>query len=138
MAKALICENDPEVQKNISLIVKSFNLIPLTTLSLEEAINLLESNDISLAIVNEAFADEKPAENRIIQYINNLPMYRRREIMLVIIGKNFKSSSRFQAFAKGADLVINTNDLDNFLQIFKRGYSEYLLTYKQYKELLNR
>jgi len=139
MTKAIICENDPTIQKNLSLILKTFNFESIMPVSLEEAINALETtDDISVVIVNENFADQKPHSNKIIQYITNLPMYRRRDIMFIITGQNLKSLDRLLAFSKGADLIINTQDINNFLSFFKRAYSEHQTTYRQYKELLNR
>jgi CheY-like chemotaxis protein len=139
MAIAIICENNPTIQKNLSLILKTFNFESITPISLEEAITVLETtDDISIVIVNETFADQKPHNNRIIQYITNLPMYRRRDIMLIITGQNMKTLDRLLAFAKGADLIVNTQDINNFLSFFKRSYSEHQAIYRQYKELLNR
>lgn len=138
MPKALICENNPEIQKILALAFKTINIESLIPLSLEEAFNILETEEIAIVVVNENFADEKPQNNRLIQWITNLPMYRRREIMLIIVGENLKTLDRLSAFAKGADLVINTNDLNNFYPIFKRGYLEYQSIYKQYKELLGK
>jgi hypothetical protein len=65
-------------------------------------------------------------------------MYRRRDIMLIITGQNLKTLDRLLAFAKGADLIVNTQDINNFLSFFKKSYSEHQATYRQYKELLNR
>ncbi len=138
MPKALICENDPDLQKNLSLIFKTLNIESILPLSLEEAINNLELEDIDIIVVNEKFANEKPQENRIIQWINSLPMYRRRDIMLIITGENLKSADRLIAFAKGADLVVNSKELNNFQAYFKRAYLEYQSKYKTYKDLLNK
>lgn len=138
MPKALICENNLEIQKNLALTLKTINIDSITPLSLEEALNVLETEDIAIVIVHKNFADENPKKNTLIQWINNLPMYRRREIMLIIIGENLRSLDRLTAFAKGADLVINNKELDNFYPIFKRGYLEYQSRYKQYKELLGK
>lgn len=138
MPKALICENNPDVQKNLAMILKSLNIESILPISLEETLNSLETEDMAIAIVNENFANEKPQNNRIIQWIINLPMYRRRDIMLVITGENLKSLDRLSAFAKGANLVLNTNDFHNFYQYFKQAYLEYQTTYKQYKELLGK
>lgn len=138
MLKALICENNLELQKIIALALKTLNIDSITPISLEEALSTLETEEISIVIVNEKFADEVPQKNRIIQWITNLPMYRRREIMLTIVGENLKSLDRISAFAKGADLVINSKEINNFYPIFKRGYLEYKSTYKQYKELLGK
>ncbi len=138
MPKAMICENDPDLQKNLSLIFKTVNIESILPVSLEEAMNNLELEDIEIIIVNEKFANEKPQDNRIIKWINSLPMYRRREIMLIITGENLKSADRLIAFAKGANLVVNSKELNNFYAYFKKAYLEYQSTYRQYKELLNK
>lgn len=138
MPKALICENDPEIQKILALAFKTINIESLITLSLEEAFNILETEEIAIVVVSENFADEKPQNNRLIQWITNLPMYRRREMMLIIIGENLKSLDRLSAFAKGADLVFNKKEINNLYPIFKRGYLEYQSIYRQYKELLGK
>lgn len=138
MPKALICENNSEIQKNLASTLKSLNIESIIPINLEEAFNALENEDLAIAIVNEKFADETPQNNRIIQSIINLPIYRRREIMLVITGENLKSLDRLLAFAKCANLVLNTNDLNNFYQFFQRAYLEYQSTYKQYRELLSK
>jgi hypothetical protein len=138
MPKALICENTLELQKNLALSLKAINIDSITPISLEDALRALETEDISIVIINENFANQTLSKNRIIQWITNLPMYRRRDIMLIITGENLKTLDRLTAFAKNADLIINTKDLSNFYSIFKIGYLEYQLTYKQYKQLLSK
>jgi len=51
MAIAIICENNPTIQKNLSLILKTFNFESITPISLEEAITVLETTD-DISIVN--------------------------------------------------------------------------------------
>ena len=138
MPKALICENTLELQKNLALSLKAINIDSITPISLEDALRALETEDISIVIINENFANQTLSKNRIIQWITNLPMYRRRDIMLIITGENLKTLDRLTAFAKNADLIINTKDLSNFYSIFKIGYLEYQSTYKQYKQLLSK
>ncbi|MEJ5227129.1 hypothetical protein [Thermodesulfovibrio sp.] len=138
MPKALLCENNLEVQKNFSAILKAINIDVVTSSTVDEAMNNLEIEDFAYVIVNENFAGEKPESNKIIQFVVNLPMYRRRDMMLIILGQNLKTSDRLSAFAKGANLLLNLKDLNYFLPIFKRTYLEYQAIYKQFKELLNK
>lgn len=138
MPKALLCENNSEIQKNFSAILKAINIDVVTSSTVEEAINNLEIEDFAYVIVNENFAGEKLENNKIIQWVVNLPMYRRRDMMLIILGQTLKTSDRLSAFAKGANLLLNIRDLNYFLPIFKRTYLEYQAIYKQFKELLNK
>lgn len=136
MPRAIICESNLEIQKNLMSILKALEIHAICPKTTEEAIGYLEVEDFEFVIVNENFADEHPEKNRLIKWITNLPMYRRREIMLVIIGQNYKSFDRLLAFAKGANLLINIRDLGNFFPIFNRANLEYQATYKQFKESL--
>lgn len=136
MPKALICESNNEIQKNIVNILKTFNVDSVIPEGIEEALNYLDIEDFAFVIVNETYGNESNQPNRIIQWISSLPMYRRRDIMLIITGQNLKTFDRLTAFSKGANLVINLKDLSNFTAIFKRAYMEYQSVYKQFKDLL--
>lgn len=138
MSKAVICENDPDVQKIISLSLKAYGFDCFCPISFEEGLQAVNLDDISIIIVDEGFADENPKNNRIIKEVLSFPMYRRRDIMFILTGKEFPTMNRLYAFAKGADLVINTQDLNSFNAIFKRAFAEYQKTYRQFKELLIR
>jgi ActR/RegA family two-component response regulator len=138
MLKAVICENDPDVQKIIALSLKTYGFECITPLSLEEGLQAINLDDVHIVVVDENFADENPKNNRIINEILSFPMYIRREMMFILTGKSLPTMNRLYAFAKGADLVINTQDLSNFNTIFKRAYAEYQKTYRQFKELLTR
>lgn len=136
MPKALICESNNEIQKNIVNILKTFNVDSVIPEGIEEALNYLDIEDFAFVIVNENYGNESNQPNRIIQWISSLPMYRRRDIMLIVTGQNLKTLDRLTAFSKGANLVINIKDINNFTAIFKRAYMEYQSIYKQFKELL--
>jgi len=136
MPKAVICENDPDVQKIMALSLKAYGFECYTPLSLEEGLQAINFDDVNIIVVDENFADEKPQNNRIINEILSFPMYIRREMMVIITGKSLPTMNRLYAFAKGANLVINIQDLNNFNTIFKRAYAEYQKTYRQFKELL--
>ncbi len=138
MSKAVICLNDPDVQKVISLSLKAYGFDCYTPLSLEEGLQAVNLDDVNVILVSENFADENPKTNRIIKEVYSFPMYRRRDIMFILTGKSFPTMNRLYAFAKGADLVINTEDLNNFNAIFKKAYAEYQKTYRQFRELLTR
>ncbi len=136
MPKAIICENDPDLAKIVSLNLKTAGFDCITPLSIEEALFLLNSDDISLISVYENFGDEPYPNNRVITHVNSLPMYLRRNVFLVLTGKNFKTLDRIQAFSLGANMVINSADMEKFGIALKVAYAEYQRIYRIFKEFL--
>lgn len=138
MPTALVCEKNTELQKILIQTFKGINFETVTPSNQEEALNYLETEDFEVVILGSEFFKESNGDNKIMKYLSNFPMYRRRNTMVVLIGSDLKTANRLQAFSKGVDLVINPKDLGSFLPIFRRAYSEFLSKFKKFKELLNR
>ncbi len=138
MPKALICENNPEIIKSITLYLKTMDFDYHIAVSIEEALYLLNSDDISFVAINEKFGDESFEKNRVIAYILNLPMYIRRNIFLLVIGQNFRTLDRLKAFSLGVNMVFNSKETDILGRALQLAYSEYNRQYKIFKELLTK
>lgn len=141
MAKALICETKPEIQKFVSSVLQSFNFEILTASNINEALLHIDIESPSVIFVNEAFensAQNGIKGNKLIQHIINLPIYRRRDIFLIVLVQNIKTSSRLRAFLDEIDLYININDLNFLPSVFKKHYFEYLAKYREFKELFTK
>lgn len=141
MARALICENKAEIQKFISSILQNYNFEILTASNINEALLHIDIESPNIIIINEAF--ENPNHigvkgNKLIQYIINLPIYRRRDIFLIVLVENIKTSNRLRAFLDEIDLYFNIKDLSHFQIVFKKHYFEYIAKYKEFKELLSK
>ncbi|GAB6183516.1 response regulator [Thermodesulfovibrio hydrogeniphilus] len=138
MPKALICENNPEITKSISLYLKTIDFDYHIAISIEEALYLLNSDDISFVAINENFGNEPFEKNRVISYLLSLPMYIRRNIFLLLIGQNFKTLDRFKAFSLGVNVVINSKETDILGRVLQLAYAEYNRQYRVFKELLSK
>lgn len=138
MNKALICEENPDIIKNIITSLQSLNFETLFASNVNEALLLFDLENPSIVIINEKFGGENYQDNVLIKHIKNLPIYRRREIILIVLGYNFKTGDRITAFANEIDLFFNVKDLHNFLPIVKKLHFEYQTIYKEFKELLNK
>lgn len=129
MPKAVICEDNRDVQKALSDYLKSVGFECLTPSGMEEAIAMSNLEDVSLIIVGEE-------HSKLINEISSLPIYRRRDIILILISNSVSTMDRLSAFARGVNAVVNIKDLNNFPAFFKRAYSEYQKNYKLFKEFL--
>uniref|UniRef100_A0A7C4EKZ8 Response regulatory domain-containing protein n=1 Tax=Thermodesulfovibrio aggregans TaxID=86166 RepID=A0A7C4EKZ8_9BACT len=129
MPKAVICENNTDIQKALSDYLKSVGFECLTPSGIEEAISMSNLEDVSLVVVNEEYS-------KLINEISSLPMYRRRDIILILINSSIPTMDRLSAFALGVNAIINIKDLNNFPAFFKRTYNEYQKNYKIFRELL--
>ncbi len=136
MPKGLICEKNTEITKSISLYLKTIDFDYHIAVSMEEALYLLNSDDIVFVSLNEKFGDELLEKNRVFTYIVNLPMYIRRNIFFALTGDSFKTLDRVKAFSIGVNVVINSNDVDKIGRVLQIAYNEYLRQYKTFKELL--
>jgi len=74
--------------------------------------------------------------NKVLKYIQPISMPIRRKIFFVMVGNNFRTFDNMTAFAKSANLVINTKDLPNFKSIIKKSVSDNEVFYKVFKETL--
>lgn len=129
MPKAVICENNREIQKNLSDYLRSLGFECLTPSNNEEALRMINLEDVSLIITGEDYRE-------IIKETQSFPMYRRRDIIIFFLSNSISTMDRFSAFVHGVDFIINLKDLNNFPAIFKKAYAEYQKTYKLFKEVI--
>ncbi|MGB9710054.1 MAG: hypothetical protein ACPLZA_00955 [Thermodesulfovibrio sp.] len=129
MPKAIVCEKNEEVQKFLTDYLKSAGFECFSFSNPREALNAIE--DASLIVISEEF-------NEIIEAMSSLPMYQRRDIIVILLSLSIPTMDRLSAFAKGVDCIVNIKDLNNFPAIFKRAYVEHQKTYKLFKETLSK
>lgn len=130
MPRAVICEKNQEIQKALSEYLKPLGFECLNPSSYEECLGMINLEEVSLIILGEQFSD-------IIEVLLSFPMYRRRDIIVILLSSSLSTMDRLLAFAKGVDFIVNIKDLNNFLAIFKRIYAEHQRMYKQFKEALS-
>lgn len=129
MPKAVICENNKEIQKNLSDYLRSLGFECLSPSNNEEALGMINLEDVSLIITGEEYSE-------IIKETLSFPMYRRRDIIVFFLSSSISTMDRFSAFVHGVDFIINLKDLNNFPVIFKKAYAEYQKTYRLFKEVI--
>lgn len=129
MPKAVICENNKEIQQTLSDYLRSLGFECLSPSNNEEALAMISLEDVVLIIIGQEYSE-------IIKEILSFPMYRRREINVFSLSNSIATMDRLSAFVQGVDFIINLKDLNNFPIIFKKAYAEYQKTYRLFKEVI--
>jgi len=129
MPKAVICENNKEIQQTLSDYLRSLGFECFSPSNNEEALAMISLEDVVLIITGQEYSE-------IIKEISSFPMYRRREIIVFLLSNSITTMDRLSAFVQGVDFIINLKDLNNFPIIFKKAYTEYQKTYKLFKEVI--
>lgn len=129
MPKAVICENNKEIQQSLSDYLRSLGFECLIPSNNEEALGLINLEDVVLILIGQEYSE-------IIKEISSFPMYRRREIIVLSLSNSIATMDRLSAFVQGVDFIINLKDLNSFPIIFKKAYTEYQKTYRLFKEVI--
>jgi CheY-like chemotaxis protein len=132
----LVCENAPERQSIISAALEQlgFTMLPATTS--EEAIERLRRSPFEIVIVDERFESSGVLDNAVIRTLNTMPISLRRQIFVVLLGREFKTFDNMMAFARSVNVVVNLNDLPHLPAIIRKGLEDNDEFYRVFREML--
>ena len=132
----LVCENAPERQGIIGAALEQlgFTMLPATTA--EEAIERLRRSPFEIVIVDERFESSGVLDNEVIRTLNTMPISLRRQIFVVLLGREFKTFDNMMAFARSVNVVVNLNDLPHLPAIIRKGLEDNNEFYRVFREML--
>jgi len=133
---ALICEND---QKNLSIItsaLESLDYRVMVAASAEDVQGKLQFVHYDIIILNEAFGGEAGKDNAVSKYLSTIPMTVRRDMLVVFIGKDFRTMDHMRAFANSVNVVVNINDLEDIQSILRMSITHHERFYRVFKDYL--
>ncbi|MFQ5481421.1 MAG: zinc-ribbon domain-containing protein [Nitrospinaceae bacterium] len=107
-----------------------------TAKSPEHGVHKLKFTEFDLFILHESFSQTDLKESPVYKYLLEMPMSQRRKVFVVLVGKNFKSTSSMEAYALSVNVVINEKDFDKVQGILKRTMTEHDNFYKVFKDSL--
>ena len=133
---ALICESDKK-NRNIIKPVLDFMEYHISVVdNVREAIKNIRYHTFDIIIFNENFGTKDPDKNGILIYISRLPMSIRRNIFALMITERFDTLDHMMTLGKSVDMIINTNNMDEFEKILEHGLSSNNIFYRLYAEEL--
>ena len=135
---ALICENDPEIVKQINIVLGIMDYSITTAESVRDALKKMKYHTYNMILVNETFDGSDPDSNGLLVYLERLSMDVRRNIFVGLLTRRFPSMDNMAAFIKSVNITINTKDINSIDRILARGINEHDLFYAMFKESLKK
>jgi DNA-binding NtrC family response regulator len=131
---AMICEQDPVIRQKISSTLKSldFNIIEPTTL--KEALKYLSFHTFNVIVVDENFATDTDGVNHLLDHLEHLSMFIRRQVFVVLISETFATMDYMHSLNKSVNLIINKDEVSEMGLILKKEMEENDYFYHVFKE----
>jgi CheY-like chemotaxis protein len=132
----LVCENAPERQGVVKAALGQlgFTMLPATTA--DEAMERLRRGVFEIVIVDEQFESSGVLDNAVLKMLNTMPISTRRQIFVVLLGREFKTFDNMMAFARSVNVVVNLNDLPHLPAILRTGLEDNNDFYRVFRDML--
>ena len=131
---ALVCENDPEIVKQINIVLGIMDYSVATADSVRDALKKMKYHTYDMMLINETFDGSDPDANGLLVYIERLEMEVRRNIFVGLLTDRFTTMDNMAAFLKSVNITINVKDIGSIDRILSRGINEWEMFYAAYKE----
>ncbi len=131
---ALVCENDPEILKQINIVLGIMDYSITTAESVRDALKKMKYHTYNMMLINETFDGSEPDANGLLVYIERLSMDVRRNIFVGLLTQRFQTMDNMAAFLKSVNITINLKDIGSIDRILTRGINEYELFYAVFKD----
>jgi len=133
---ALIMADHPQNAEKIQKSLKQLGYECISTPDTRDAIGKLRFHHFDLVALSDGFGGQPIENNQITHFMNRLPMSVRRRVFLVFLSDKFKTMDNMMAFARSANVVVNTRDLDKLHLVLKKAISENEKFYKPFMDTL--
>ncbi len=131
---ALVCENDPEILKQINIVLGIMDYSVATAESVRDALKKMKYHTYDMILINETFDGSDPDANGLLVYVERLSMDVRRNIFVGLLTRRFSTMDNMAAFLKSVNITINVKDIGSIDRILSRGINEYELFYAAFKD----
>jgi len=102
----------------------------------EDFITRFNRTHYQVAVIEESFAVGSPEENGALALLQRMVMAQRRHVVIVLIGQQFTSLDRLQAFQQSVHAVVNPRELDQFREIVQQAVADNELFTQSFTEAL--
>lgn len=131
---ALICENDPEIIKQINIVLGIMDYSVATAESVRDALKKMKYHTYDMMLINESFDGSDPDANGLLVYMERLSMDVRRNIFVGLLTQRYPTMDNMAAFLKSVNITINVKDIGSIDRILSRGINEYELFYSTFRD----
>ena len=131
---ALICENDPDIIKQINIVLGIMDYSVTTAETVRDALKKMKYHTYNMMLINETFDGSDADANGLLVYIERLDMDVRRNIFVGLLTQRYTTMDNMAAFLKSVNITINVKDIGSIDRILSRGINEYEMFYAAFKE----
>lgn len=131
---ALICENDPEIIKQINIVLGIMDYSVTSAETIRDALKKMKYHSYNMILINDTFDGSDPDANGLLLYLERLEMDVRRNIFVGLLTRRYATMDNMSAFLKSVNITINLKDIASIDRILARGINEYELFYAAYKD----
>ena len=124
VTQVLILCKPGEDRDKISQAFAELNYKPVYAESGPEAIKMMRFVNFSAVVMEKNF-DGNLGESPFHAHMRAMAMPKRRYMFYVLVGPDLHTLYDLEALANSVNLVVNNNDLDQFLLILKKGLHDY-------------
>jgi len=134
----LICEPDEQVCTKVKNALHDLGYQTTVAASAREALKSMRFHLFTLVVVNENFDPSAPDRNDVLAYLETLPMSTRRQIFVVLVSDQYRTSDNMAAFNKSVNVVINPKNIDAVGTIIRGAVADNAAFYGVMKETLQK
>ncbi len=131
---AMVCESNPSLRKKFIEVLEFMEYHITIVKNGRDAIKKMRYQYYDLILVNETFNSSNPDTNGVLIYIERLHMTERRNLVVILVTKRFRTMDTMKTLNKSVDIIINEKNIADADKIFRRGVSDNEMFYRVYKE----
>ncbi|MBI3328817.1 MAG: zinc-ribbon domain-containing protein [Nitrospinae bacterium] len=131
---ALLCMDEAEARMRIKSALEGMGYAVSTAMTPQHALQRLRFGHYHVIVLDDAFGGT--SSNPVARYLAPLTMSVRREMFVILVGEQFKTSDHLQAFVNSVDLVLHPSDLAQLATILEGALADHERFYKVFNECL--
>lgn len=135
---ALLCEHDLELKQKVRELLEAMDYHVVEAASVRNALKYMRFHVYDIIVVNEKFESDDADSNHVLKYLAQLPISVRRNIFVLLVGKDLRTMDNMLAFNKSVNLVVNLKDMDDFGKILKGALKEHAVFYEVFMESIKK
>lgn len=131
---SMICEHDAAIKEKVRENLKTLNFNVIEPTTSKEALKYATFQTFNVIVVNERFDIGKDGINKVLLYVNGLPMSVRRQIFVMLITRTFATMDYMNTLNQSVNLIINEEDISEVGLILKREMEENEYFYHTFRD----
>jgi hypothetical protein len=117
---ALVCIRDPDRSERVAQVINRLDFHVIVAQKPTSALAKLEDHRCDLILLDEEYGLGELSENPVLVYLQRIPMAVRRKSFLCLLSQKALTLDQMAAFRKGANLILNSQDVEKIPLILDR------------------